>query len=96
MDKGVVEKNLHTILRLSLVQLSFFGGYILSNTLSSVVLSKVNFNIGIEYVGELLEKTMRLPMKCFDTKLNTEFIQRLDDFNRIRSFLTEYVINNLY
>ncbi len=35
-------------------------------------------------------------MKCFDTKLNTEFIQRLDDFNRIRSFLTEYVINNLY
>ena len=96
IDKGVVEKNLHTILRLSLVQLSFFLGYILSNTFSSIILSKVNFNIGIEYVGELLEKIMRLPMKCFDTKLNTEFIQRLDDFNRIRFFLTENVINIVY
>lgn len=35
-------------------------------------------------------------MKCFDTKLNTEFIQRLDDFNRIRFFLTENVINIVY
>ena len=39
---------------------------------------------------------MKLPMKFFDTKLNTELIQRLDDFNRIRSFLTENLINIVY
>ena len=35
-------------------------------------------------------------MKYFDTRLNTEFIQRLDDFNRIRTFLTDNLINIVY
>lgn len=39
---------------------------------------------------------MRLPIKYFDTRLNTEFIQRLDDFNRVRSFLTDNLINTAF
>lgn len=79
-----------------MIQLSFFIGYTILSTLSSIILSKVNLNVGIDYVGELLRKIMRLPMKYFDTRLNTEFIQRLDDFNRIRTFLTDNLINIVY
>ena len=74
----------------------FFIGYTISNTLSSIILCKVNLSVGIEYVGELLWKIMRLPLKFFDTRLNTEFIQRLDDFNRVRSFLTDDLINTVF
>lgn len=96
IDKGVANKDIHTVLKLFLIQLSFFIGYTVSSTLSSIILSKVNLSVGIDYVGELLRKILRLPMKYFDTRLNTEFIQRLDDFNRIRSFLTDNLINIVY
>ena len=96
IDQGVVSKNISIIFQLFAVQLAFFVGYILSNAFSSLILSRINLNVGVEYVGELLSKIMRLPMKCFDTKLNTEFIQRLDDFNRVRSFLTDNALNAIY
>lgn len=96
IDRGVANKDIHLVLKLFMIQLSFFIGYAVSSTLSSIILSKVNLNVGIDYVGELLRKIMRLPMKYFDTRLNTEFIQRLDDFNRIRTFLTDNLINIVY
>lgn len=96
IDNGVANKDTHLVYRLFFVQLSFFIGYTISNTLSSIILSKVNLSVGIEYVGELLWKIMRLPLKYFDTRLNTEFIQRLDDFNRVRSFLADNLINTFF
>ena len=96
IDNGVANKDSNLVLRLFFVQLSFFIGYTISNTLSSIILCKVNLSVGIEYVGELLWKIMRLPLKFFDTRLNTEYIQRLDDFNRVRSFLTDDLINTVF
>lgn len=96
IDNGVANKDSNLVFRLFFVQLSFFIGYTISNTLSSIILSKVNLRVGVEYIGELLWKIMRLPIKYFDTRLNTEFIQRLDDFNRVRSFLTDNLINTAF
>lgn len=96
IDTGVANKDIKLVFQLFFVQLSFFIGYTISNTLSSIILSRINLSIGIDYISELLRKIMRLPMKYFDTRLNTEFIQRLDDFNRIRSFLTDNIINTGY
>ena len=96
IDKGLAGRNISLILKLFLTQLSFFFGYTLSSSLSSILISKVNLNIGIDYVSELLRKIMRLPMRYFDTRLNTEFIQRLEDFNRVRAFLTDNLINTFY
>lgn len=93
IDKGVIDKNIDLTWQLFFVQLSFFIGYVFSNTFSSFVMSKVNFTVGIKYIEGLLKKLMHLPMKYFDTKLNTEFMQRLDDFNSVRSFFTDNLIN---
>ncbi|MSS17380.1 peptidase domain-containing ABC transporter [Sodaliphilus pleomorphus] len=93
IDKGVIGRNIDVTWQLFMVQLSFFVGYVFSNTLSSLVMSKVNFLVGITYIESLLRKLMHLPMKYFDTKLNTEFMQRLDDFNSVRSFFTDNLIN---
>lgn len=96
IDDGVSAGNISLVWKLFLVQLAFFIGYTMSSSFSSFLLSRVNLNVGIEYVSELLYKIMKLPMKCFETKLNTEFIQRLDDFNRIRTFLTDNLISIIY
>lgn len=93
IDKGVIEKNISVTWQLFLAQLCFFVGYVFSNTFSSLVMSKVNFSVSVEYIEELLRKLMHLPIRYFDTRLNTEFMQRFDDFNSVRSFFTDNLIN---
>lgn len=93
IDNGVLQQNMHTVYKLILVQLSFFIGYILSNNISSLILVKINFDTSVKYLTELLHKIIRLPIKYFDTRLNTDFIQRLDDQERLQSFLTFRVID---
>ena len=66
------------------------------NNFSSVLLMKLNFYVGIEYLSELLGKIMRLPIKYFDTRLNTDFIQRLDDYQRLQSILTYNGIEQIF
>lgn len=88
IDSGVMGQNMGIVWQLFLAQLAFFIGYMLSNNLSSILLMKLNFYIGVEYLSELLGKIIRLPIKYFDTRLNTDFIQRLDDQGRLQGFIT--------
>ena len=96
IDNGVVPKQPNYIIIILCVQLSFFIGYILSNVASSYILSKLNFSLSIVFIKQLLNKIMHLPLRYFDTHLSGEFIQRLDDFNRLRSFMTDQVIGMIF
>lgn len=92
IDNGVITKQSNYIINLLCLQLAFFIGYIFSNVLGSYIFSKINFTISIVFIRRLLDKIMHLPLRYFETHLNGEFIQRLDDFNRLRTFLTDQVI----
>ena len=86
IDWGVLGHDVSIVWKLFLVQMSVFLGYIIFNSINTFLLTKLNFNIGIEYLSELLGKIIRLPLKYFETRLNTEFIQRFDDYLRLQSF----------
>jgi len=88
IDDGVIPKNIHIVWQLMLMQFVFYVSYMLSNNVSSLLLMKANFKISLEYLAELLLKMVKLPIKYFDTRLNTDFIQRLDDQTRLQNFLT--------
>lgn len=96
IDNGVIPKHPNYIITLLCLQFAFFIGYILSNVIGSYIFSKLNFNISIVFIKRLLDKIMHLPLKYFETHLNGEFIQRIDDFNRLRTFLTDQVIGILF
>ncbi len=96
IDIGVLEKDMAVVWKLFFVQISFFMGYVIGNGISSILLLTINFYIGIEYLSGLLHKIIRLPIKYFDTRLNTDFIQRLDDFGRVQQFLTSTAVEQLF
>ena len=96
IDIGVLEKDMAVVWKFFFVQISFFMGYVIGNGISSILLLTVNFYIGIEYLSGLLHKIIRLPIKYFDTRLNTDFIQRLDDFGRVQQFLTSTAVEQLF
>lgn len=88
IDIGVSNNDISTTIKLLLAQLSFFIGVILSSSWSSFLTMKTNFIIGIEFVQSFIEKTLKLPMSYFDRHINTDFIQRIEDHNRLQQFLT--------
>lgn len=93
IDNGVLHKNISIVWQLMFIQLAFFIGYIFSNNMSSIVLMKMNFSVSIEYLSDFLAKVIKLPIKYFDTHLNTDLIQRIEDQERLQSFLTFRVID---
>ena len=96
INLGVMEGNLKLIWELFFLQLAFFMGYILSDSFSAIVVSKVNFKISLDYLSGLLRKIIRLPLKYFDTRLNTEFLQRMDDYYKLQEFLTNHLITTFF
>ncbi|WP_353122439.1 peptidase domain-containing ABC transporter [Dysgonomonas capnocytophagoides] len=92
IDEGVLMQNISVVWKLMFFQFCFFCGYTISDMLSSVILMKVNFNESIKYLVEYLYKLVRLPIKFFDTRLNTDLIKRMEDQERIQSFLTHRFI----
>jgi len=88
IDLGIGNKSLKTVYALLLAQLILFLSSFISDFFSNVFLLKINFKLGIKLKEFLLHKLMKLPLHYFDTRLNTETLQRINDQNKIQVFLT--------
>lgn len=96
IDNGVLAGNIHVVILLFLTQLSFFMGNLLFTSLSSIIILKINSSVAISYLGNLLKRIMKLPMKFFDNSLHTEMIQRVEDFNRLQSFISDNLLSEFF
>lgn len=92
IDEGVMGKNLHLVVMLLAAQFAIFSGQILADSISAILLMKINFEGAMKYLNSYLFKLIRLPLKIFDTKLNFDLILRMEDSDRIQSFLTHYTL----
>jgi ATP-binding cassette, subfamily B, bacterial len=88
IDLGISSKSLSVVYYLLLVQFVLFVSNFASDLLSQIVLTKLNFILSIELRKKLLLKILRLPITFFDTQINTEILQRLEDQQTIQRFFT--------
>lgn len=88
IDLGIGRKNINIVYSLLLAQLIIFLSNFFSEFSGQLILTKINFNLSVILKNKLLHKLMLLPVNFFDTRLNTETLQRLGDQNRIQSFIT--------
>ncbi|HNF47848.1 MAG TPA: peptidase domain-containing ABC transporter [Chitinophagales bacterium] len=99
IDNGIVNKSIQIITYLLLAQFVLFISHIISDTLSHILLVKVNFHLSILLQNSFLSKLIKLPINYFDTKLNTDTLQRISDQHIIQEFTTwkgiELFINTL-
>lgn len=92
IDLGVLNGNMNLVSKFMLSLLSFFFGYTISNSISNIILTKVNFDTSIVLLSEYLGKLIKLPLSFFDTRLNTDLMQRMDDQTRLQNFLTNHCL----
>lgn len=88
IDYGIGQKSMHIVTVMLLTQLVLFIGNFASQALSDVLLTRVNFRLSILLKENFLQKLMRLPIQYFDTRMNTDTLQRLNDQGKIQSFVT--------
>ena len=88
IDNGIGSKQISIVIYFLLAQLILFISYFISNFFSNIILTKFNFLLSIDLKQSLLKKLMKLPVNFFDTRLNTETLQRINDQSTIQQFVT--------
>lgn len=96
IDKGVEHKSLSIVFLILLAQVFLFLGSLVIEIMRNWVVLYVGTRINITIISDFLRKTLRLPIKFFDTKLIGDFNQRIQDHERIENFLTSQSLAILF
>lgn len=99
LDDGIINKSLQIVWALLGVQLVLFISNFISDYLSHWTITKANFHLSNRLKENFLNKLMKLPVSYFDTRLNTDTLQRLGDQEKMKDFVTwrglDLLINSL-
>lgn len=96
IDDGVTKKDLSIITYILLAQLTFFLGNIIFGIFRNWIMLVVGTKINIQIISDFLKKLLKLPIRFFDTKLMGDFNQRIQDHERVESFLTSQSLITLF
>lgn len=96
VDYGIGNSNLNFVTLILVAQLSLYVAQTAVEFLRSWILLHISARINISIISDFLIKLMKLPIGFFDTKMMGDLLQRIDDHQRIESFLTSTTLNTLF
>ncbi|MDR1553043.1 MAG: peptidase domain-containing ABC transporter [Prevotellaceae bacterium] len=96
VDYGIGNLNLNFIHLILLAQLVLVLSSSLVDVIRRWILLHISTRVNVSLISDFLAKMMKLPMHFFDSKLVGDLIQRINDHERIESFLTRTVLNSLF
>ena len=88
IDRGITGRDLKLIWLILFGQLALTLGRLTIEFSRGWLLLHLGTKLNISIVSDFLKKLMNLPIAYFDTKLNGDILQRIDDNNRIEEYLT--------
>jgi len=89
MDMGLIYVFLGAQLMLSLSQTA-------ASMIRSWIFLHVGSRIGISLIANFLQKMLRLPLSFFETRTAGDVMQRIEDHDRVRKFLTSSSLSVLF
>lgn len=96
VDIGIDGKDIDFIWLVLIAQMIFLFSKTIVEFIRSKILLHISTRINISLISDFFIKLMKLPMKYFDTKLDGDLIQRIEDHKRVEKFLTTSSLNVLY
>ncbi|MCP4163044.1 MAG: peptidase domain-containing ABC transporter [Deltaproteobacteria bacterium] len=96
VDIGIDHQDLGFIYLILIAQLMLFISRMSIDFIRGWLLLHISTRINISIISDFLIKLMKLPIGFFDTKIIGDIIQRIDDHQRIESFLTSSTLNILF
>jgi ATP-binding cassette, subfamily B, bacterial len=96
VDTGINTQNLHFIQIILIAQFALFFGQTVVEFIRSRILLFVSTHINLSILSDFWIKLMRLPLNFFDTKQTGDILQRINDHQRIESFITGTALQTLF
>jgi ATP-binding cassette subfamily B protein len=96
VDTGIQHNDLGFVYLMLFAQLLLFLGKISVELLRGYILTHLSSRINISLLSDFFFKLMRLPLGFFDIKMTGDILQRINDHQRVESFLTSGTINILF
>lgn len=96
VDRGIRNHDLGFITLVLLGQLALFIGLTVIEYARGWILLHISTRINIALVSDFLAKIMKLPLGFFDSKMIGDLMQRIQDHQRIQSFLTVSSLSVLF
>ena len=95
VDLGINNKDINFIISILIGQLALSVGMCLNRYIGSWLVLHISSRVSISMVCFFLEKLMKMKISFFDSKMIGDLLQRIQDFSRIETFLTSYLISIL-
>ncbi|HMG83614.1 MAG TPA: ATP-binding cassette domain-containing protein, partial [Ferruginibacter sp.] len=96
VDTGIKYRNLNFIYLMLLAQLLLFLGKTSVEILRGYILMHLSTRININLLSDFFIKLMRLPLGFFDVKMTGDILQRIQDHQRVETFLTSGTLNVIF
>lgn len=96
VDLGIKHRDIQLIWLILLGELMIVIGRTSTDFIRRWLLLHISMRINISLVSDFFIKLLKLPMSFFDTKLMGDLLQRMNDHNRVQSFLTNQTLNVMF
>ncbi|NQU34136.1 MAG: peptidase domain-containing ABC transporter [Bacteroidetes bacterium] len=96
VDYGISNNDLAFIAMVLVAQMVLTFGQIANGLIRSWIMLHITTRISISLITDFLIKLMKLPIAFFDIKMIGDVMQRIQDHNRIQSFLTKSLIDIVF
>lgn len=96
VDIGISTHNLNFIHLVLIAQIALFMGQLGVSFIRSWILLHISTRVNISILTDMLIKLMKLPMVFFETKTTGDIMQRMNDQQRIESFLTGSTLSTVF
>lgn len=96
VDIGINTRNINFIYLILIAQIMLFVGQTAVTFIRSWILLHISTRVNISILTDLLIKMMKLPMLFFETKTTGDIMQRMNDQQRIESFLTGSTLSTMF
>jgi len=87
VDVAIKDRNLNFVSLILIAQLMLFIAQLAIGFIQNWIILHINTRISIALISDFLIKLMKLPLRFFDVKNTGDILQRIDDHDRIQSFL---------
>ncbi len=96
VDYGIGNSDLAFIAMVLVAQMVLTLGQTANGLIRSWIMLHITTRISISLITDFLVKLMKLPIAFFDIKMIGDIMQRIQDHNRIQSFLTKSLIDIVF
>lgn len=96
VDSGIKGKDISLIWLIVLGELMIVAGRTVTDFIRRWLLLHISMRVNISLLSDFLAKLLRLPMDFFESRLNGDILQRMNDHTRVQQFLTGQVLGVMF